>query len=327
MIATIFRVVTAKLWESTQVNPEYVDLVYQDSQGRTWSGSTYENEALLAGESSVKLGDATREVKDVATQVRQKSAPAPTDTAVATPASPIPAQKASTSPVIAHNGIDKIEEKRTQIEAAIRGFFDAGSIDLKLVFSRDPLRVRPLMEGYYKSHPLHNPRWKSLSYLIPVDEPGYRFGYAQAVFEDADPITVVIEETQDGRYCVDWEHSVNYGELDWKEFLKIKPAEPTLLRVVASKPAVDPAQETPQGNEVLEIRQPGQDGAVLAYFDRNDPKFLPLIEQLKLGNWTGVPLTLRLCFPGPTSAGGTPTGARIAKIEGKGWLILQETRS
>ena len=38
MIATVFRVITAKLWESTQINPEYVDQVYEDARGRGWSG-------------------------------------------------------------------------------------------------------------------------------------------------------------------------------------------------------------------------------------------------------------------------------------------------
>ena len=54
MIATVFRVTTAKLWESTQINPDYVDAVYEDVQGRGWSGNTKENQALIASSDDVK---------------------------------------------------------------------------------------------------------------------------------------------------------------------------------------------------------------------------------------------------------------------------------
>lgn len=323
MIATVFRVATAKLWESTQINPDYVDSVYEDVQGRGWSGNIKENKALIASADDVKHDGArpsTKDVQKIAEKVARELNP-PKTTVEAPPAGLAPAAVSNV------NGIQNIESKRLEIESVIRGFFEANTIDLKLVFARDSMRVRPLMENFYRSHPLTPPRWKNLGWLMSVDEKGYRFGYAQAVFEDAEPISVVFEETADNKYRVDWESSVSYGELEWKEFLKVRPAEPTLLRVIASKPALAPAGETPQGTEVIEIKHPAQEGSVLAFFDRNDPKFQPLIDQLQSGNWKDVPLTLRLCFPGTSSTGGSTMGAKIANIEGKGWLILQGNRS
>jgi len=322
MIATVFRVTTAKLWESTQINPEYVDAVYEDVQGRGWSGDTRENKALITGEGDVKPSDDKPSLSDV-TRAKSKAEDKEAKPAVATAQAPTPAPAPALPNV---NGIANIEAKRIEIEAVIRGFFEANSIDMKLVFARDSMRVRPLMENYYRSHPMSPPRWKNLGWLMSVDEKGYRFGYAQAVFDDAEPISVVIEETTEGKYRVDWESSVSYGELDWKEFLKVRPAEPTLLRVIASKPHVAP-DGAAKGQEIIEIKHPAQEGTVLATFDRNDPKFQPLIDQLQSGNWKDVPLTLRLCFPGTSSTGGTSSGATIANIEGKGWLILQGNRS
>jgi hypothetical protein len=328
MIATVFRVVTAKLWESTQINPDYVDSLYEDVQGRGWSGDTRENKALITAAGDVKPTDDKPNLKDLTRKDGSKSddkAGASSTTAAAestVSATQVPA------PVLSNvNGIANIEAKRIEIEAVIRGFFESNSIDMKLVFARDSMRVRPLMENFYRSHPLTPPRWKNLGWLMSVDEKGYRFGYAQAVFDDAEPISVVIEETTEGKYRVDWESSVSYGELDWKEFLKVRPAEPTLLRVIASKPQVTPEGSAEKGYEYIEIKHPAQEGTVLASFDRNDPKFHSLIEQLQSGNWKDVPLTLRLCFPGTSSTGGTSLGAKIANIEGKGWLILQGNRS
>lgn len=316
MIATVFRVVTAKLWESTQINPEYVDSVYEDVQGRGWSGDTRENKALITGEGDVKPATDTPKLSDVTRRPSQDSEQG---------TRPMTTAAAPSLPDV--NGIANIETKRIEIEAVIRGFFEANTIDMKLVFARDSMRVRPLMENFYRSHPMTPPRWKNLGWLMSVDEKGYRFGYAQAVFDDAEPVSVVFEETADGKYRVDWESSVSYGELDWKEFLKVRPAEPTLLRVIASKPQMAPESTGEKGFEFIEIKHPAQEGTVLASFDRNDPKFQSLIEQLQNGNWKDVPLTLRLCFPGTPSTGGTSVGAKIANIEGKGWLILQGNRS
>jgi hypothetical protein len=123
---------------------------------------------------------------------------------------------------------------------------------------------------------------------------------------------------------VDWESSVRYGEIGWDEFIRTQPAAPKLLRVIASKPRHSPSTEAPHGSELLEIKHPEKDDAIYAYFDRQDPKFKPLLQQLQTGNWKDVPLTLRLCYPGPAGSG---KSARIADVEGKGWLILQGTRS
>ena len=326
MIATVFRVVTAKLWESTQINPDYVDAVYEDVQGRGWSGDSRENAPLITAAGDVKPTEDKRTLSDVTQKEDSKSVEkAPTTTTTASSATP---PTTAPAPVLSNvNGIANIEAKRIEIEAVIRGFFESNSIDMKLVFARDSMRVRPLMENFYRSHSMTPPRWKNLGWLMSVDEKGYRFGYAQAVFDDAEPISVVIEETAEGKYRVDWESSVSYGELDWKEFLKVRPAEPTLLRVIASKPQVAPEGTAAEGQEIIEIKHPAQEGTVLASFDRNDPKFQSLIEQLQSGNWKDVPLTLRLCFPGTSSTGGISLGAKIANIEGKGWLILQGNRS
>ncbi|HRH97726.1 MAG TPA: hypothetical protein PLB55_17435, partial [Prosthecobacter sp.] len=217
-----------------------------------------------------------------------------------------------------------IEGKRLKIEAAIRSFFVVGDVEQKLAFARDPQRFRPLMTRFYQSHPQTHLEWKNLGWVLPVEEPGYRLGYAQANFANAEPVSLIIEEVADGTFRVDWESSVRYSELDWEEFIKTQPASPKLFRVIASKPQHTPPADSPQDSEVLELKHPDEDDVIFAYFDRKDPKFQPLLQQLQTGNWKDVPLTLRLCYPGPAGSG---KSARIADVEGKGWLILQGTRS
>lgn len=305
MIATVVRVVMVKLWESARVNPDYVQSVYDHEMNRRWSGNVREQPSLLNEESSAKPDEKT-------------------DEKAGKPVVPAPAMTAARTPSAAPVAIQNIEAKRAKIESTVRGFFEAADLEGKLAFARDPLRVRPLMENHYRSRPPVPLEWKALGWVLPVEEPGYRLGYAQAVFVNAEPVSLIIEELEDGSFRVDWESSVRYGELDWEEFIKTKPTAPKLFRVIASKPQHPPAGETPQDGEMLELKHPDQTDTIYAWFDRKDPKFQPLIQQLQTGNWKDVPLTLRLCFPG-SAAGGK--NARIADVEGKGWLILQGTRS
>ncbi len=223
-------------------------------------------------------------------------------------------------------GISDIERKRPHIESVIKKFFTAQSVQEKASCSRDQERVEPLMKVYYQKHPLNPTTWLNLGWVLPMDETGHRFAYAQTLFTDADPICVIIEESLNGEIRVDWESSVRFSELDWQEFLAKRPDHPTLFRVIASKadPMPDSDISAQANQEVIEIKHPAEQGTVYAYFNRDDPQFSSLVEQLKLGNWTNVPLTLRLCYPGPTS---NARAVRIAGVEGKGWLILQHTRS
>jgi hypothetical protein len=302
MITTVARVVMVKLWESAKVNPEYVQSVYDNDLDRQWSGVASERPSLLSPQ-------------NLAVVAPPKASPPQ--------ASPSPGTESDHD--LQTSVIQDIESKRSKIESTVRGFFEAKEVEQKLAFARDPQRVRPLMEDYYRNHPKKHLVWKGLGWILPVEEPGYRLGYAQALFTDADPVSIIIEEQKDGSFRIDWESSVRYGEIDWKEFIRTKPESPKLFRVIASKARhTPPGEAAPQNTEVLEIKHPDGDDTIYAWFDRKDPKFLPLIQQLQSGNWNNVPLTLRLCYPGFSESG---RSVKIADVEGKGWLILQGTKS
>lgn len=215
-------------------------------------------------------------------------------------------------------GIENIDDKRTAIAQTLEKFFSAPTLEARMEMVRDPRRVKPLMLSYYAREPMPRSKWRELGKAVRVDEPGFRFGYVQALFEDSPPASLIIEELADGRFLVDWECMVRYGEVSWADFLRMKPVEPKLLRVIASK-AADGAISG--GSQWLELRHPGEAGSVLGYFDRTDPKFATLVQQLEQGHWKDVPVTLRLCFPINESQTAT-SGVHIASVEGKGWLIL-----
>lgn len=313
-VAVVFYVTVTQLdRQSPRIDPAYMEGGADPLASYRWSGSD-------------------GQTKDAGKDLTRPVAPSPAAPAAGLPAPTAPAARAPSlaqalpgpQSTAVQAGMSDLERKRPKIEAAIRQFFTASSVAEKAAVSREAARVTPLMEAYYLKHILSSGKWQKLGWVLPMDEPGYRLAYAQTLFENADPICVIIEETENGGILVDWESSVRYGELDWQDFLSTKPDHPTLFRVIASKPSATAEAQTQAGQEVIELKHPAEQGTVYAYFNRDDPQFHSLLEQLRLGNWTNVPLTLRLCYPGPTSSA---RSVRIASIEGKGWLILQNRRS
>ncbi len=234
------------------------------------------------------------------------------------------AAKATPEVAVSLGGIADIDSKRQKIATTVSKFFQAGTLDERLPLVRNANRVKPLMEAYYQREPLTSYKLRDLGWLVRVDEPGYRFGYVQALFEDATPSSLVIEETTDGQMLIDWECLVRYGELAWKDFLRLKPVKPTLMRLIASRPVSAPLSSNAASGaprEWLELRHPAEAGTILGSFDSQDPRFAGLLDQLNQGKWKDVPVTLRLCFPEPPNPS-SENKVQIADVEGKGWLIL-----
>ena len=217
-------------------------------------------------------------------------------------------------------GLQNIEQKKEKIAEVVRAFFQARTLSELLPVVRDSRRVKPLMEEYYQRNPFKTSKWKTMGWAIPVEERGFRFAYVQALFDDAPPVNVVIEENEGGGFEIDWESAVHYCELSWKDFQSKRPTESRLFRVIASKVE---ASDTKAGDRetTLMLKHPKEEGVVYGRFDSNDPRFKPLLNQLDLCQWTNVPVILRLCYPGPSSTGAS---VQIAGVEGKGWLILDE---
>lgn len=315
MVATMFYVVVERLLKTTpNTDPDTLEAMYGTDTKSEWSGETKERPALFQnpGKSSVNTApEPSRIALDKLAESKREAA----ETSAAVPVA---------KPFLA--GITNIEAKRPQIEAAVRGFFDAQTVEEKLTFCRDPQRVRPFMQDYTRREKPSPHTWQSLGFTLPVDEPGFRLGYVQANFSDAPPMSLVIEEMENGSFRVDWESSVRYGELAWDDFLRTKPAQPTLFRVIASKvesTLVPQSAGMPKG-ECIEIKHPSSNGVVYAPLNKDDPQIAPLLQQLQTGQWKDVPVTLRLCYPGEAKGG---IAVRIAGVEGKGWLILHPNRS
>ena len=215
--------------------------------------------------------------------------------------------------------IENLPQKQKDIEKLIKEFFEATRVAEMLPIVRDARRVRPLMEDFYQRNPVKQRFWRGISWIMPIDEPGYHFAFVEAMFDNSLPLHVVVEETPKG-FVLDWESSVQYSEMGWKDFLNERPDQPKMFRVIASKP--DGTPDEPEDGQVsmLQLRHPHESGAINGRFDSRNARFAPLIKQMKLNHWKDVPVTLRLYFPDTNAVS---NDVQISGVLGKGWLNLE----
>lgn len=122
-----------------------------------------------------------------------------------------------------------------QVEAAVKGFLNSGTITERLKFCRDPERVRPLMVNFYDGEEIEAEGMESLNKA----EVSYRDDFLTLVVRTADflqyPIALVkIGIGEDVRYLVDWESWVGFCDLTPEEMRAGKPTTPITMRVIVS---------------------------------------------------------------------------------------------
>lgn len=213
-------------------------------------------------------------------------------------------------------GIPDIESKRPQIQAALAAFFQTANVEDRAALARHRERVLPLMMRYYQQQPLRIRQVSGLGKCMSVAEKGQRLGYIEVQFTQGPVAHAIIDETDDGRFLVDWESLTRYSEISWDELLRRPPQKPVLMRLLATR---EIGMGKAKDKTWLQLASPGHKKTLKAHFDPRSPEMAPLVDQLDLGGWKNVPLTLRVCYSENNSAPGT---IQVVGIEGKGWLIL-----
>jgi len=208
--------------------------------------------------------------------------------------------------------------EQEMLENAARFFFEAGTWHELAAICREPERVGPLIREWHQSRPVIPLRWRQLAWSQPIEEEGRRLFYARSEFEGHEPVNIIIEQSG-GVYRVDWESHVRHSEMDWQDFIKSRPVEPRLFRVLGS---LLPGGTDPATPDRLQIRHPDlSDSLIEAELIPGDPVHQRVRSQLEMGAWKNVPLTLRLCYD-EKNRNNESGAVRITGVEGKGWLIL-----
>lgn len=122
-----------------------------------------------------------------------------------------------------------------QIEASVKGFLTAASVEEKKRFVRDPGRVSPLMDHHYAQENYTPEGFEMLirSQISFRDEMCYLLVEAGNFLERPVAVERVAGEGGD-EYLVDWESWVGYCEFDPEEMRSKRPTEPFVIRASVS---------------------------------------------------------------------------------------------
>ena len=139
-------------------------------------------------------------------------------------------QQAALQSMVGTEAVDReIVRSLALMEATVRRYCEAGSIDEMLPVVRHPERVRPLMEEYYAKTPL-----RPLGFMRRKDFQGATFGTItsfwvfKVVAGDGRTKVLLVEQESAEVYRVDWETAVTYQPMDWDRYAAERPAGTTM---------------------------------------------------------------------------------------------------
>lgn len=118
-----------------------------------------------------------------------------------------------------------------RIEDIVRSYLAAATIEEKLQQVRMKERVRPLMENYYRTHPLDPQVFERVIQFQPIGLGSYPFIVLTVRVESGATIGLLLEDGEDGTVLVDWESQVAYQPMSLAQYVEAKPEESMTFRV------------------------------------------------------------------------------------------------
>ncbi|MDB6070541.1 MAG: hypothetical protein JWL81_1712 [Verrucomicrobiales bacterium] len=183
-------------------------------------------------------------------------------------------------------------------EKAVRDFLAADGIEAKLAFVRQPQRIRPLMQKWYRGERTAGP--------LQVGEPlrqdkrageegtGTYYVILAMPVQVPDPLNpgstyeettfFAVEEIREGpvsRYLVDWETSTGYQEMPLETFKSTMPPEAWPFRVYMKAADYYNHGFNELEWQCVQLYYPGRDFQLFGYINRSSlegRKMLPLVE-------------------------------------------------
>lgn len=204
--------------------------------------------------------------------------------------------------------------------AVLQTFWRAASWTDKLPCVDSAQRVQPLMQAHYATQRNKDPISGAL-----IRTGRYRLNsrdmliLTYASSQPGNELDVILLAGADGRYLLDWESYVGWGNMTFQDFKKQRPASPQLMRVHARR---DEAYQGEFANPALylglELISPDGLYYFHGYCEKNSPTGLALAGAITGGAL--VKLTLRLAYPAESQSADT---VHITGLVADRWLVMR----
>jgi len=126
-----------------------------------------------------------------------------------------------------------------RLEASLRSYFSATTVDSLSRMVRHRERVTPLMLQYYSGRPVFTAPVKSVKKLQPLTlENRGNFWMGSVILANGAVRNLIIEIDPSGQPLIDWETLVCHQPMDWNAFVRQRPAGTSLDFRVYAEPDI-----------------------------------------------------------------------------------------
>jgi hypothetical protein len=232
--------------------------------------------------------------------------------------------RTETESVLAKDEREEAEARQLveSIEASLRSFFKATSVESLARLVRHRERVEPLMHAHYSLHPLGGSPMQSLRVLQPLtlDNHG-NFWMASVSLADGRVMNLVIEIDAQGSPLIDWETLVCHQPMAWDDFARQRPASQSMdFRVYVERDNFH-SHEFSDSELWLSFRLTALDSdeTLFGYVSTSGAEARKLLELTAPDAHGRSSLILRLNIP---QGLGSPRGVVIEKVVSPRWLYV-----
>lgn len=185
-----------------------------------------------------------------------------------------------------------------QADALLQQFWKAKSWKDKIEFVYEPDRTRSLMEQFYEKQKGSEPISGAL-----LNRGHYRLNgteilhFTYSCNRPGDVLELAMRRSAGGRFVLDWESYVGYGEMTWQDFKRERPAHPTLFRAFATLSDYYNYEFTDR-DKFMSVNLLSPDGLVSlhGFCERKSPVANALTRSLsRINSMTGI--VVKVAFP------------------------------
>ena len=209
------------------------------------------------------------------------------------------------------------------LEQVVRQFCEATSVEEMLPVVRQPERVKPLMEAYYRAHPM-----VPLGFERQGDFQGTGLGTDTTFWRlrvevaGGKRMVLIIEQEGEDGYRIDWETAVTYQPMEWDRYVLERPAGTVMdFRVHVMQDVLYSHEYADSGKwRAYRLTTPAGVETLFGYAEKGGEVDRQLMKVLDEQRGRPAAFILRLELPEGLAS---PRGVTIRKILGSGWIHVE----
>jgi len=193
-------------------------------------------------------------------------------------------------------------ERKLQARKTVESFLACKNLAEMGKYVCNRARVIPLMEAYYKAHPiptalpLDHIKVGSTKLKFPTSVPYWYCATKPSTFTPFNGPGFVLRDCGD-HFEIDWECLVGFNEMTLAEYLEKRPAEPVVFRLVAKRSGYYNYEFSNSGAyQAFELSMMGESDYVVGYAERNGfgDGMAERLDLLTTNAPTGAPVILKM---------------------------------